>query len=1823
MKEIDKLVAGLSGEKRKLLSLLLGEEGIDIEEKTIRPVPRDGTPLPLSFPQQRVWVFHQFEPDSSGYNIPNAYRLQGHLNLAALEESLIQICQRHESLRTTFVVIDGEPKQVIGTNSDISLSVVDLRELSQDERDIRVEQLIDDEAHKPFDLKNGPLWRTQVLQLGDSDYILLVTMHHSISDGWSMGVFNRELSGFYNASLLGKAAQLADLSIQYADYAVWHNQQVDQGVFDKQLTFWKEQFRSLPDVLELPTDRTRPAIQTYRGANHTFSISETLTEAIRALSRAEGCTLFMTLLAAYNTLLARYSGQDDIAVGTPIAYRNRVEFEGLIGYFANTLVLRADLTDDPTFRQLMHQMRELSLQAYDHQDLPLERLALELDLERTTSYNPLFQVMFTLQNVPDQDLQMHELSIQSLPVIIEPAQYDLTLDIFEEGATLKCVFAYSVDLFDASTIERLAKHFEILLKSITQDPQLPISQLRLLSDAEQHQVLVEWNQSDIEYAPTTLHKLFEQAALQNDQATAVVDGERSLTFGELNRRANQLAHYLREHGVETETLVGISTERSIEVIIGILGVLKAGAAYVPLDPSYPQERLAWILEESQASVILTTNSLLKELPETNAKMISLEKDSRSMEQQADANLDLPVDSENLAYVLFTSGSTGKPKGVMVEHRNVVALLYGYNHLAPVSEAMVGTSVCPFGFDVSVWEIFSMLCFGGTLHILQTEKIAAANYFADYLIDNEITNVYLPPALLDDVISYLEAVPEKVRINRILVGVEPIKQRTLQRYRNLSDTMHIINGYGPTETTICGTFFDFKEEKEPEQRTPIGTAIPGYNVYLVDANLQPVPVGVVGEILIGGAGVGRGYLNQPEMTAERFISDPFNDNPAARVYKTGDLARYLPDGNIVFVGRNDNQVKIRGFRVELGEIDAALAQYPAIKDSVVIAREDVPGEKYIAAYLVAGEQQEPTEETQLAGWEDVFDNLHTENAGDEELAFFVKGWTDSYTGQQMPDDEIREWMNQTIDRILALNPTKVYDIGCGTGLMVFRVGPNCSKYVATDISENALAVVQKQLSMLDEELPVTLHKRAADDFADIKPNSFNAVLSMSVVQYFPNVEYLLRVIEGAVEAVEPGGFIFLADVRSLPLAEVYYTSVQLYRSADSLSLSALREAVYQAADDEKQLLVDPNFFIALKNHLSKISRVEILLERGKNRNELTKFRYDVIIHIGNETNPVQEVDWLDWDKNQLSVAEVRNILIEKEPDVLGITWVPNVRVWEDVKVHQLVFSEDAPSTVGDLREIIATSNETGIDPEDFWCLGDELPYSVDITWSESSDQERRSEGRYDVLLRRRTDVAQDTLHEAVVYFPDHSVQPKPWSEYTNVPSTLDSNQIDLGELRTYLRQKLPHYMVPSSLTLLTSLPQTANGKIDRRALPVPNQVRRDAAEAFVAAASDIEKQLVTMWLHLLPVERVGINDNFFDIGGHSLLAARLSIQIEEEFGTNLPLTTLYQQPTIAELAKTLSRQSGIQAWPTMVAIQPHGTLPPFFCTHPYCGDVVGYKIWADYLGKKQPFYGIRARGLDGVQEPFTDIDEMTAHYVEEIRLVQPTGPYYLGGYAAGSIFAFAVAQHLKREGDDVALLVVINGSPPPSRFSDYYKVAKNPKFLIDFSRNLPYWTNYFAREKLATVLYQVQLQGRKGRAFDKLQNRLSRIGILKKSVEKLEQRSREIMNEHDLALLDNDGKPRDLDKRQIMLDIAHTKAVNKYQMDVYDGRITILRTKRQPLFCSYDRELGWGNLARDGVDVRDVTGSTPGLLRNPHAQSVGRELKACLDAAHAANGVTKN
>jgi amino acid adenylation domain-containing protein len=1384
-----------------------------------------GVPAPLSLAQEQVWLHAQLAPELPLYNESLVLRHRGPLNQNALVRSLNEIIRRHEALRTTFPLVDGVPRQIVREACPAELALIDLSSFKDGRLQSELSRAATGLVRPPFDLVEGPLLRAGLIRRSPDEHILVVACHALAADEWSLNLFASELNTLYGAFSANQPSSLPDLPAQYADYSYWQRTRLTAEILDQQAIWWKAQLGGIQPVLELPSDRLRPAVQTFHGAQRSLPLSPGLTESLNNLSALLRVDRSVILLSAFQALLWRYIGQDEMIVGSISPGRDEPGTGDMIGPFANTLLIRADLAGDPTFSEFLERVDHTVAGARAHQDLPFNRLVAELQPQRDPSRNSLFQVLFSFErsiSLPESGWQMTELKIDT-----GTTKVDLHLQVCEQPEGLNIRFTYSRDLFDDSTILRMARHFETLLGGAVQDPDLPVSRLPLLTGEEQQELLVDWNATQSDYPKhLCVHQLFEAQAQRTPNAIAVLFENESLTYCELNKRADELAGRLRRLGVGPDVLVGICVERSIEMVIGLLGILKAGGAYVPLDPAYPRERLAFMLSDSEAPVLLTQKRLLASLPETGAKIVCLDADWRKSSaglqpssspnadsaseaganEAPDAGRELPqagalyqgtasavpqassesvralapedpaakavppfptfrhgsshaliqnttpeaegnctglqagatsVTPDNLAYVIYTSGSTGKPKGVQIPHRAVVNFLTSMRRRPGMEAEDRVLAVTTLSFDIAGLEMYLPLTVGASLEIVTRETASDGRQLLSKLKTSGATVMQATPVTWR---MLLETGWEGDRALKILCGGEALPRQLADQLWGRCGSLW--NMYGPTETTIWSTT---SKVRRGHGVVSIGRPIANTQIYILDRLLQPVPVGVLGELYIGGDGLARGYLKRPELTAEKFIPNPFGSGQGDRLYRVGDLARYLPDGDIDFLGRIDHQVKIRGFRIELGEIEAALRKHAGINEAVVVAREDTLGDKRLVAYLVRKES----------------------------------------------------------------------------------AGPKA------------------------------------------------------------------------------------------------------------------------------------------------------------------------------------------------------------------------------------------------------------------------------------------------------------------------------------------------GDLRSFLKQTLPDYMVPAAFLGLDALPLTPNGKVDRRALPAPEYSESTASHHLVAPRNTVESQLIKIWEDVLRVSPIGVSNDFFELGGHSLLAVRLMHRIEQTFGRKLPLATLFQAPNVEKLAAILHHEGWSSTWSCLVPIQPNGSKPPLFCVHGGGGGVLRFYDLARHLGPEQPLYGIQAQGFDGNRQCQARVEDMAAHYIDEIRSVQPQGPYFLAGYSFGGMVAFEMAQQLTAAGQE-------------------------PPLVILFETFCPF--------SAGTSLAQEY------RAIFKLVFKPNKWAILPPHARRLASRTRGRL--HDLTL------PRHIKDVQR----ACSQAGRGYVLRPYPGSVILFRSSARTLAQVHDPHIAWTNYAGRRLEICEVTGNHDNILFEPQVRLIAEQLGRHLDRA---------
>jgi amino acid adenylation domain-containing protein len=1748
--------------------------------------------FPLSYTQRALWYLHQLAPQSSAYNEAFALRIRFGLEYHTLQEIWRSLIVRHPVLRTTYTSRHGAPVQQVRRHVDLQFEETDASNWSE----AQLQSALEEAAHRPFDLERGPVFRCNLFKRANRECILALAVHHLAVDLWSMATLMRETQILYAARTAGLETSLPPLKRQYNDFVAWQEQRL-AGPRGAQLwNYWETKLAGELPLPDLPTDRPRPPVQTYRGATHSFRLGEDLTRELKALAKAEQATLFTLLLAGYQVLLARFTGQEDILVASPTAGRNLAEFEGIVGLFVNPVPLRSNAAGNLPFTTFLRQVRQTVVDALEHHDFPYALLVERLLPDRDPSRSPLCPFTFMLQRAqgfeaglrehrenaiygaPQHEIQGFRMAMGGQPVELFPLEHhiartELELTMVEAGGGLMSCLLYNTDLFDAATIVRLAGHFETLLKGIVADRRQRLADLPLLTAAQTRQLVVDWNETAS--APpdeSCIHQLFEAQAERTPEATALESPDGLMTYRELNRRANQLAHYLRGLGAGPETLVALCVERSPEMMIGLLGILKAGCAYLPLDPAYPKDRLAFMVDDAQASLVLTEQRLADRVPaDGSARIIALDAHAGSISLQSDANCPSGVRPGNLAYVIYTSGSTGKPKGVEIEHRGVCNLARAQARAFDVRSDSRVLQFASLSFDASVSEIFMALTTGAALCLPGARAQWAGPALIGLLREHKITHVTLPPSVL----AVLPA-DELPALRSLVIAGEACPAELVARW---ASGRRVFNAYGPTENTVCATIGEC-EAGAGGGNPDIGRPMEHVQVYVLDRQLRPVPIGVAGELYIGGVGLARGYRNRARLTEDSFIPHPWS--AGARLYRSGDLARWRPGGTLDFIGRVDQQVKVRGFRIELGEIEAVLRQHPAVRDAAVLVRRDHPGQERLVAYVVADDgpaADEPArawEAERLAQWEALYDQTSRRAEPHPGPLFDFTGWNRSDTGLPIPQEEMREWADQTVARVLALRPRGVLEIGCGSGLILLRLAPGCELYRGTDMSAVALAALERQVARHQDTLPdVQLWHRTADNFEGIEPGAFDTIVLNSVVQYFPDIHYLVRVLERAVAAVRTGGAVFIGDVRSLPLLEAFHASVELHNAPAGLDKAVFQERVRRRMANEEELAIDPAFFAALPSHLPAIGHVEIQVRRGRHHNELTRFRYDVVLRVGQPAPSAPEVRELDWGKDALTIEALRQRLVDSEPPVVVVKGVPNARLEAAARTLDWMRGPHPPATAAELREsadLVAPS--AGVDPEDLWRLGDALPYAVSVSFSRE-----HPERSLEVVLRRI--IPGET--SGPVPALEKPVSIEPWGRYANHPlKGLIAGRL-ARPLQRHLKAQLPEYMVPSAFVVLDALPVTPNGKLDRRALPAPDLARSSDDGDFIAPRDSLERELAGIWEEILGVRPIGVRDNFFRLGGHSLSVVRMSAQIQNRLGYHVPLASLLQGGTIEHLAAAIRGRDSAAESP-LIAMKPAGTQPPLFCVHAG-GNVLCYQELGQHLGPERPVFALQSMATPSVPEAPATIEETAAQYVAAIVDAQPRGPYHVCGWSMGGTIAYEMAVQLEARGARVGLVALLDvplfdDGQPSDRFDDPASVLRfvgqvagrmgNPLFSNEPGPGSVAASN---PDPLPSLLRQAQAAG----------------------------------------LLPADIKGSHA-QTYFPVFQAGLAAMARYRPRPFGGKLVLFQP-RQPLpEILPDASARWRELAGGGLDIHEAPGNHYTMLGAPHAAVLARQIEACLAAA---------
>jgi amino acid adenylation domain-containing protein len=1436
-------------------------------------------------PLQQGILFHcLYEHDRAGlyleqFGIP----VPGPLNCAKLRAAWQAVVDRHAILRTAFFWEEVErPLQVVHRKLEVPFSEHDLRGLEAEAQAQTLAQYRTNDQERGFDLSEAPLLRVAVFQLHTTTWHVILSFHHILLDGWSLMIVFREVAALYAASLNGETADL-EPPCSYGKYISW----LQQRDLAEAEAYWRRTLHGYCPGSRLPIGRPDAEVGSAEAHDErSVRLPSATTAALQRLARSHQITLNAFLQGAWAVLLYRYIGEDDVVFGATVSGR-RPEIESverMVGLLVNTLPVRARIEPDWTAIEWLKRLNAEQFEARAYDYTPLAQIQTWAQVEPG---RPLFESILGFENYPTTGLS--GVGDVSRLDVFERTNYPITI-IIVPGDELWIRLLYSRTRFEPAMVTRLLNQLITLLKHIAEHPECRVGDLPILSAPERRQILTDWNQTRRDFPKHDgLDDLFLMQVRRTPDATAIRWNGPTITYSGLDRAANRIAHAMRERSIGPGTPVGVLTERSIAFVTAILAIIKAGGAYVPLDPAYPTERLVTIADDAELNLILADKTLLSRLGAKQALAIDLE--DKALSSQPDHDPKSVSNGDSLAYVIYTSGSTGRPKGVEVVHRGVSRLVLNtdYVALAPGDRVAQASTTA---FDAATFEIWGALLNGGTLVGIDRETLLSPVALARKLIDERVDTLFITTELFHRVAD--ERPDAFGTLRDLLVGGSVLDSRRAHAVLRSGRPRRFLNIYGPTECTTYALAHEIMELPPERIQVPIGKPIANTEAYVVDKSDRPVPIGVPGELYLAGPGLARGYRNQPDVTAQRFVSHPFDRTPGARCYRTGDKVRYREDGAIEFLGRFDAQVKIRGFRVEPGEVEAMLREHPALSQCAIIVQEDTPGDRRLVAYVVP----HPEHEIELSdgssrsqAWQQIYDHLiYADLTGnsDADPTFNLSGWISSYTGEPIGDAAMREQVDRTVEAILALKPQRVLEIGCGTGLLLFRLAPTVQRYVGTDYSNSALAFLRNQVERRGFNT-VELHEARAEDLTWLSGRQFDTAVMNSVVQYFDNIEHLITVIDGVVERLGEGGRIFIGDIRALPLLDAQHASVALFQADRDLCSEQLRPRISSALTEDHELVIDPSFFPALRTRIPRIARVEIGLKRGTYDHELTRFRYNVVLHLDHTRGSSQEIMWRDWKRDELTLENLRRELDRTAPRPIGFLAVPNRRVAADVALLDVLRTDG--TSAHELKNQSTWQAQNAIDPEELWRLAAAAKYTARIGWSRTGGA-----SCFDAVL------VPDECDEDIA-LPIEAAHPtQPWRSYANETSGT-SPQL-AAALRRYLERRLPSFMIPAAFVPLPSLPLLPSGKLDRSALPRPGGSRGAASVAFIAPAGRIESTLASIWAELLGIPQIGLHDNFFSLGGHSLLATQIVSRARAQLGVDLPLRALFERPTISGLAKVV-------------------------------------------------------------------------------------------------------------------------------------------------------------------------------------------------------------------------------------------------------------------------------------------------------------------------------
>jgi len=1722
-------------------------------------------------PQREIWLSCAIGGDESNlaYNESISLDLKGEMHPDFFIEAIHEVVARHESLRAT-VSANGE-SLLIYKHLPFETMVNDIS--GEGDQQQVIDGFIAAAMQNVFDLQEGPLFRAYLHKLSDTHYFFTMVKHHVIGDGWSTGIILEDLSKIYNAKVNGITLQL-DNAPQISGYEEEMTAFKNSPEYAETEKYWLDMYKGKVPVLDMPTDFPRPARRTYRANRIDQAIAPELVERLKKAGAKSGCSLVNTLLSAFEIFLHLQTHQQEIVVGLPAAGQAATGYFGLVGHCVNVLPLKSSVNDSSTFSDYLKQRKSAFFDAYDNQKFTFGQLVNKLNIKRDSSRIPLVPVLFNIDMGMDNSVAFEKLTFK---LISNPRSYE-TFEIFLNATGSKSSFilewSYNTQLFKAETIYSLSAAFEQLLQTLAVNPAITIAELGAAHTEELTSKLALWNNTSRPYDQNAiLPQLISRTALKYPDKLAVVYKNEKLTYAQLEERSNQLAACLIEKGIKGGDLIGLATDRSADLLVSLLGILKAGAAYIPLDPEYPQERIEYMLEDSNAKMLLVSAGYRGKFHSSAIELV-LEQLGEQLTNYPATTPVINSKGSDLAYVLYTSGSTGKPKGVQIKHHNLANFLLSMQEEPGMTADDRLLAVTTISFDIAGLELYLPLITGAELILCDQQTAKDGRLLLDLIEQKNVTVMQATPSTWGMMIA---AGWDKKYLLKVLCGGEALPKELAANL--LQRTAELWNMYGPTETTIWSTAKRIENTSGP---ITIGRPIQNTQVFILNEANQLVDPGTTGELFIGGEGVAAGYLNRPELTAERFIDHPFSSAAGQKLYKTGDLARFLENGEILHQGRIDEQVKIRGYRIELGEIETLLSQQDGIKQAVVLAREDTPGDKRLVGYVTLQDEEvkdiTPT-------WKDHWDTIYDIAAQSQEGVDIAEQKIDGIVLEQWQDSgtllaEAKEWLQVSVDKIKAYHAQDIYEIGCGGGQLMFEVAPFVKSYLATDYSPPA---IDKLIEKLDADpgkwKHVSAKSCAADDFTGIPLKSFDLIVIHSVAQYFPDTAYFLQVIEQSIKRIKDGGCLYIGDIQGMNCLEMEHAMNQITHSKEGTTLAEFQEIVNNRVRIENEFSADPGFFYLLPGLIPSITAVDIELRKGELENQTTRYHYDCWIYVNSAHQQVEADLLIDGTGLESITALQENLqknLQKSDTAVIKVSNIYNARTDQDCALLQWMATHPGNTPIDLIKREMMEINQ-GFQPDLFWDLGDQLNYNTYVSWTTDG-----TDGLFDVVYIPKS------LQNAIPKIPVPAyLERAKAADFARTP--IISNEVHVTKLildgwKDTLRQQLPDYMVPGDLIALKAFPLTPNNKIDKKAFPKPQRIG-SASQNDQLPQDEYERTISEIWSAVLGIELISIYDDFFELGGHSLLAVRVMTAIEKETGKRLPLATLFEHSTIEKLAKKLHSDEE-EEWDALVPIKTSGSKDPVYMIHGGGLNVLFYKPIVAYMDQDQPIYGFQALGLNKPAEPVGSLQEIASAYIADLLKVNPEGPYCLTGYSFGGLIAFEMAKQLVDRGKKVKFVGIVDtylGSVDDKVTEGSAKLTK--KIVRQFTK-IPFLIKSFIDYPKDTYNYQLNTLKYKINSIYPI-FKISETAEVKNGSEDLTPYETEIYN-------------------------IYAAAHEGYHISPAPIKISLLRVKKRIYFVDDPIYLGWKKFAKLGVDIHELPGDHASILHPPNDREFARVLQAALD-----------